>query len=63
MAIAIGIKRFLREGGSIFDTADERRGNCRYGQTCHFYNINQKNDDSSRLRELYCVKWPEQCNI
>jgi len=38
-------------------------GTCRYKQSCHFYNIDQKNDRSARLRELYCVKWPEQCKI
>jgi hypothetical protein len=38
-------------------------GTCRYQQSCHFYNISRKNDSSSRLRELYCVKWPEQCKI
>ena len=38
-------------------------GTCQYQQSCHFYNIGGKNGASIRLREVYCVKWPEQCKI
>ena len=36
---------------------------CTYRQTCHFFNIAQKNDHSTHLFKLYCVEWPEQCLI
>jgi hypothetical protein len=41
----------------------EFTGTCRYQTSCHFFNIAQKNDHSTHLLELYCVKWPEQCQI
>jgi hypothetical protein len=41
----------------------ESESSCRFRQTCHFYTITGKNDYSIHLKELYCIKWPEQCKI
>ncbi len=41
----------------------EKAGSCRYSQTCHFFNIAQKNGHSLNMLDIYCVKWPEQCQI
>ena len=38
-------------------------GTCRYRQSCHFYNLGGKNNANLRLRDLFCVKWPEQRKI
>lgn len=44
-------------------SAGEPAGNCRFRQACHFYNIRQMTPHSARLKEAYCVEWPEKCAI
>ncbi len=36
---------------------------CRYSCRCHFFNMIEKNGHSAHMRELYCEKWPERCQI
>ncbi len=43
--------------------ADRRRSSCPYRQDCHFYNIKQMSPNSQHLKELYCLEWPEKCQI
>ena len=51
----------LKEASPV--TTNETAVTCRYQQICHFFGMAQKNDNSARLIELYCVKWPQQCRI
>lgn len=44
-------------------TTEAGASTCEYSSRCHFFNITEKNDHSSHVRELYCVKWPQQCQI
>jgi hypothetical protein len=44
-------------------TPVEGASTCEYSSRCHFFNITEKNDHSSHVRELYCVNWPQQCQI
>jgi hypothetical protein len=41
----------------------EKDCTCRFRETCHFFNIGQKNGHSLNLLDIYCVKWPEKCQI
>lgn len=36
---------------------------CQYRGKCHFYGIKKMTPDNLRLRELYCLEWPEKCAI
>ena len=36
---------------------------CRFRESCHFFNIAQKNGHSLNMLDIYCVKWPERCQI
>jgi len=41
----------------------EGESNCEYREACHFYNMKQMTLHSKRIRELYCIKWPQKCAI
>jgi hypothetical protein len=36
---------------------------CRFHDSCHFYNIPHMTPHSEQMRELYCIEWPEKCEI
>ena len=42
---------------------NEKESSCRFKDTCHFYNISSMTPNSSHMKELYCMEWPEQCAI
>jgi hypothetical protein len=46
------IKRYLK-----FDEG------CNYRHSCHFYNIGKLTPGNQRLKEVYCLEWPEKCAI
>lgn len=37
--------------------------NCKYRETCHFYNLQSMTHNSRHQKKLYCIDWPEQCEI
>jgi len=41
----------------------EQESDCEYRKTCHFFNMKNMTADSKRIKELYCVEWPEKCEI
>jgi hypothetical protein len=41
----------------------EQENDCEYRKTCHFYNIEQMTPQNQRLKEIYCIEWPEKCAI
>ena len=36
---------------------------CRFQVDCHFYRISEMTAYTSRLKEIYCERWPETCAI
>ena len=36
------------------------KSDCKYRDTCHFYNIQNMTPSNQRLREIYCVEWPQK---
>jgi len=36
---------------------------CRFRTGCHFYNIKEMVASNLRLKELYCIEWPQKCAI
>ena len=41
----------------------DAESSCEYRQTCHFYQMKQMTPHSKRLKELYCIEWPQKCEI
>ena len=41
----------------------EQESDCEYRQTCHFWNIKQMTPANKRLKEIYCIEWPQKCAI
>jgi len=38
----------------------EEENNCEYRKTCHFYNMKNMTPANKRLKEIYCIEWPEK---
>ena len=36
---------------------------CQFRATCHFFNIARMTPHSEHLKEMYCIEWPERCEI
>jgi len=41
----------------------EQESDCEYRKTCHFYNIKNMMPSNKRLKEIYCIEWPQKCAI
>ncbi len=41
----------------------DKPAQCPYRTRCHFHNIEHMSPSNLRLKELYCVEWPERCAI
>ena len=41
----------------------EQESDCEYRDTCHFYNIKNMTPANKRLKEIYCIEWPQKCVI
>jgi hypothetical protein len=41
----------------------EQESDCEYRQTCHFWNIKQMTPANKRLKDIYCIEWPQKCAI
>ncbi len=41
----------------------EQESNCEYRKTCHFYNMKNMTPANKRLKEIYCIEWPQKCAI
>ncbi len=40
-----------------------QESDCEYRKTCHFYNSKQMLFAERRLKEIYCIEWPQKCAI
>ncbi len=41
----------------------EYEGDCDYRKTCHFFTIKNLTPENKKIRELYCIEWPQKCAI
>ena len=41
----------------------EQESDCDYRKTCHFYNVKNMTPSNKRLKEIYCIEWPQKCAI
>jgi hypothetical protein len=41
----------------------EQESNCKFRSTCHFFNIKSMTPANKRLKEIYCIEWPQKCTI
>jgi hypothetical protein len=41
----------------------EVESSCEYRMACHFYNIKTMTPANKRLKEIYCIEWPQKCAI
>ncbi len=41
----------------------EQESICQYLSTCHFFNIKTMTPVNKRLKEIYCIEWPQKCAI
>jgi len=41
----------------------EQESDCEYRKTCHFYNMKNMTPGNRRLKEIYCIEWPQMCAI
>jgi hypothetical protein len=41
----------------------EQESEFEYRNTCHFYNMKSMTPGNKRLKEIYCIEWPEKCAI
>ena len=41
----------------------EEENNCEYRKTCHFYNMKNMTPANKRLKEIYCIEWPQEYAI
>jgi hypothetical protein len=41
----------------------EQESDCDYRNICHFWNIKNMTPSNQRLREIYCIEWPQKCAI
>jgi len=41
----------------------EQESECDYRKTCHFFNMKNMTPANKRLKEIYCIEWPQKCAI
>jgi hypothetical protein len=41
----------------------EEESKCEYRKICHFYNMKNMTPSNKRLKEIYCIEWPQKCAI
>jgi hypothetical protein len=41
----------------------DQESECQFRQTCHFYTMQHMTPANKRLKEIYCVEWPQKCAI
>jgi hypothetical protein len=56
-------RRRASRGARVQPKDEPKTAECQYRQDCHFFNIRNMTPYSKRMRQLYCVEWPEKCAI
>jgi hypothetical protein len=41
----------------------EQESTCQFCSTCHFHTMKNMTPENRKIREIYCIEWPEKCEI